>query len=178
MPASRDPSARAEGGPPKASQEGTCGGGGQAVCRLLGFYGAAASVGGALAGVVGGSSTNAVGSLSPQRPSTWIGLIQTGKPERCVRNIRLAEVLLHPGGYSPLRAIWDCRAKAAPEGAAQSKENRQGRASAGLAAEPKEAKSEQRGAKKRKRGRFGRLGCLGIRGGGGGDECVGEIERP
>jgi hypothetical protein len=46
MPASRDPSARAEGGPPKASQEGTCGGGGQAVCRLLGFYGAAASVGG------------------------------------------------------------------------------------------------------------------------------------
>ena len=45
-------------------------GGRCAVCRLWGFDGAAAWVGDALAGVVGGGSTIAVGSLSPRRRST------------------------------------------------------------------------------------------------------------
>src|SRR6202040_4332390 len=69
MPARRDLSARAEGRRPKASQEGTRGGW-EGVCRLWGFDGAAACVGDALGGVIGGGSTIAVASLAPRRRST------------------------------------------------------------------------------------------------------------
>jgi len=69
MPARGDLSARAEGRRPKASQEGTRGGR-ATVSRLWGFDDAAACVGNALAGVVGGGSTIAVASLAPLRQST------------------------------------------------------------------------------------------------------------
>src|SRR5260370_38666035 len=62
MPARRDLCSRTGAGvrkPPRKEPAGA----GWAVCRLWGFGGAAACVGDALAGVVGGGSTIAVGSL-------------------------------------------------------------------------------------------------------------------
>src|SRR5260370_38038826 len=72
MPAGRELSTRTDGRRPKAPQEGTRGGW-WAVCRLWGFGGAAAWVGGALAGVVGVGATIGVAIWSSRRRSAGGG---------------------------------------------------------------------------------------------------------
>src|SRR5260370_41679445 len=69
MPAGRELSTRTDGRRPKAPQEGTRGGW-WAVCRLWGFGGSAAWVGGALAGVVGVGPTIGVAIWSLRRRSS------------------------------------------------------------------------------------------------------------